>query len=605
MTFARPELLFLLWVVPALIMVFLFGSRRRRHILAKFARKRSLDAINPDVSPVRRRIKAVLVLTAAAAAAAALSGVLYGYSWETTHRRGVSLVVALDCSRSMLAEDVKPVRLERAKREIIDLLGMLQGDRVGLVAFAGTAFLHCPMTLDYSAFHLFLEALGPDYLPVGGTDLAGAVRTSIKAFDLKDPTDKAIILITDGEATTADALDAAREAAAQKIRIFSIGVGGPDGAPIPDGAGGFKKDNGKIILSRLDEETLQKMALATGGAYVRSVSGDMDLEAIYQNEIRGKMEAKELGQSRSRVFKDRYQWLVGLAVAALFVDLFLSSAKNAALVLALVLILGGGGPAWAGAAAEVKKGVEAYRKEDYQAALDAFLKAQTDDPDNPAVLYNLGAAYYKLNKFEEARRNFQEASKSRELKAKSLYNLGNSSFRQGSLEEAIAFYEQALKEDSRDHDAEKNIEYVKKLLEQQKQEQQNQDQNRDKPSDQQPQDQEQSSPQGGKDGQDKSSPREDAPGEGQRQESSSSEGGEGRDEGREGGTYADSIKRDQLPPPNEQGEDAPAATPGREGETEGEGRKPTVDAGMLNRLPDRIGPPPAAQYQERKVERDW
>ena len=608
MKFARPELLFLLWAVPVLLLIMLHGGRRRKAILARFARGKSLGAINPEVNPVRRRVKAVVMLIAVAALAAALSGVLYGYTWETTHRKGVSLVAALDCSRSMLAGDIKPSRLERAKREIIDLLGMLKGDRVGLVAFAGAAFLQCPMTLDYSAFQMFLNALGPDYLPVGGTDLAGAIRTSIKAFDEKDPTEKAVILITDGESTTSDALAAAREAADLKIKIFCIGVGGPDGAPIPDGQGGFKKENGKIILSKLDEETLKKIALTTDGAYVRSVSGDMDLEAIYKDEIRGGMEARDLEDSRRQEFKDRYQWLVGLAVAALFVDLFLSSAKAATLGLVFCLFFGLAGPAWAGARADVQKGLEAYEQQDYQTALDSFLKAQVDDPDNPAVLYNLGAAYYKLGRFKEAEQSFQQASEDEQLKAKSLYNLGNSSFKQGRLQEAINYYEGALKVDETDKDAEKNIDYVKKLLQQQQQQQNNQDQDKKESSkdqqksdngssgdkqDEKQKDQEQQSDQNGSKNHD------------QEQGSSSDAQQKKNDSGRQDEKYADSIQRDQLPGDEKQQEQAQASPAAGQEQPKDEGQNPAVDASMLNRLPDRIGPPPGARYKERKVEKDW
>ncbi|MEJ2653853.1 MAG: VWA domain-containing protein, partial [Acidihalobacter sp.] len=174
--------------------------------------------------------------------------------WQKIERRGVDIVIALDCSRSMLATDIQPDRLSRAKREIYDLLAMLEGDRVGLVAFSGTAFLQCPLTIDYQAFNLFLEVLTPDYLPVGGTDLAAALRTAQGAFDPKAASEKAVILITDGENTGPDdPLQAARDAQKAGIKLFCIGVGSNDGVPVPAAEGGFKKDAaGRIVMSHLD-----------------------------------------------------------------------------------------------------------------------------------------------------------------------------------------------------------------------------------------------------------------------------------------------------------------------------------------------------------------
>ncbi len=255
----------------------------------------------------------------------ALSGPQYGYKWQEIERKGIDIIVALDCSRSMLATDISPTRLDRAKREVYDLLTMLQGDRIGLVAFSGTAFLQCPLTLDYNAFHLFLKTLTPDFLPVGGTDIFGAVSVSIAGFEEKANSEKAVILITDGENTgDDDPMKAAEEAEKAGVKLFCIGVGSGDGVPVPDKEGGFKKDkSGNIVLSKMDEDTLKKMAIRTGGTYVRSVSGDMDLDAIYKDEIRGKMEASTLQSGRKQIWEDRYQWFLGFAIIALMIELFL------------------------------------------------------------------------------------------------------------------------------------------------------------------------------------------------------------------------------------------------------------------------------------------
>ena len=214
----------------------------------------------------------------------------------------------------MLAQDIKPNRLERAKHKIIDLLNMLEGDRVGLVAFAGTSYLQCPLTLDYSAAHIFLNAIDTDLIPVQGTAIGHAIRTSVEAFNKEDTQSRVIILITDGEDHTGDALPSAKWAKEHGTKIFVIGIGQKIGAPIPNNDKenpGFKKDEyGEVILSKLDEPTLQEMALHTKGSYVRSVSGDMDLQKIYLENIKHNVKKKKIKTERRRVWKERFQWMI-------------------------------------------------------------------------------------------------------------------------------------------------------------------------------------------------------------------------------------------------------------------------------------------------------
>jgi Ca-activated chloride channel family protein len=259
----------------------------------------------------------------------ALSGPQYGYKWQKVERKGVDLFIAIDCSKSMLADDIKPSRLERAKREVTDLLSMLEGDRAGLVAFAGTAFIQCPLTLDYQAFHIFMNALGPDYITVGGTDINGAILTAIRGFSEKDDTDKAVILITDGESTMNDVREAVDEAKKKNVKVFCIGVGTDEGTPVPDSRGGFIKDEqGKIVLTRMDEKALETISTETGGDFVRSVAGDMDLERIYTREIRKDMEQKTLTSGRQKIWEDRFQWFLLPAVIFMAVSLGLSSVET-------------------------------------------------------------------------------------------------------------------------------------------------------------------------------------------------------------------------------------------------------------------------------------
>jgi Ca-activated chloride channel family protein len=254
----------------------------------------------------------------------------WGYQWEDVRQEGVDIIIALDVSSSMLAEDIKPNRLERAKRKISDLLEMLQGDRVGLVAFAGTSFVQCPLTLDYTAARIFLSAIDTDLIPVQGTALGDALRTSIKAFRSEEKKSKAIILITDGEDQTGQALKAAKEAEKAGVKVYTIGIGRDIGAPLPNPnqAGGFLKNkDGEVILTKLDETTLQQISLQTGGSYVRSVTGDIDLKTIYLDQINQNLEKKEFKSERRKIWQERFQWFIFPALLFLLYESRLSAKK--------------------------------------------------------------------------------------------------------------------------------------------------------------------------------------------------------------------------------------------------------------------------------------
>ena len=482
MTFFRIEMLFFIWTVPVMLLVVLYGMRRRRTILQRFAAARSLDVIAPGKTTTRRWTKAALLMAALLFAAVALAGPKYGYRWQEINQRGVDIIIALDCSRSMTAADIPPNRLERAKREVVDLLAMLEGDRVGLVAFAGTAFLQCPLTLDYDAFNLFLNALAPDYLPVGGTDITGALETAVTGFEPESATDKAVILITDGENTgSGDPVAGAKALKEKDIKLFCIGVGSAEGVPIPEAAGGFKKDrSGQIVLSRLDETTLKKMAVITGGTYVRSVAGDMDLDAIYTDEIRKKMDAQTLTSGRKQVWEDRFQWPLALALICLAAELMLPVTRRAitASLLAAMIFL----PACTAQANDTRDGIAAYASGDFEKALKHFTDAQLEAPESLERLYNVADAYYKTGNFDAAVDHYAQVleTEDAQLKQKALYNLGNAEFRRGNAQKAIGHYEAALAIDPENRLAKENLAFVKKALEQQQQQQEDQQEpNRD------------------------------------------------------------------------------------------------------------------------------
>ncbi len=605
MKFANIEMLFLIWAVPVLFLVFFYGMKRRKNILSRFASSKGLKAILPEGLANRRWTKAGLLLCVLLFISLALSGPQYGYKWQETERKGIDIIIALDCSRSMLATDISPTRLDRAKREVYDLLTMLDGDRAGLVAFAGTAFLQCPLTLDYEAFNIFLKSLTPDFLPVGGTDMIGAMSAALAGFDEKTNSDKAIILITDGENTGAgDTVKAAENLKAAGVKLFCIGVGSGEGVPVPGAEGGFKKDSsGKIVLTRLDENMLKKIAVLTGGTYVRSVAGDMDLDAIYANEIRGKMEAATLESGRKQIWEDRYQWILALAIIALMSELFLPSTKRKVSVMGLLLLLVLRSPVQAGPAQE---GFEAYQNGEYDKSLKLFIDAQLDDPDNSEILYNIGNAYYKVGDFESAGNNFRSVLKSenQSLRQKAFYNLGNTDYRKGDFENAIKNYEEALKINSDDTMAKQNIEYVRQVMAQKKEEQKQEQQDGDKKED--------SEKKEGEDEQKDGSEQQDESEEQQQSEGDKSEGDKGKKE-EPSPDYGDEMKENQSqesaqkPSPEEEDqkeEKAGAAQPKpSEGGEDAEDKKQAER--VLNRLKDQPGRAMIPAYRERHVEKDW
>jgi Ca-activated chloride channel family protein len=331
MKFGNLNYLYLLWLIPALVFFYAYAFRDKDKAVQAFCSPNLAAKLMPGVSRGRQKFKAAMLVLAVLFIILALIRPKWGFQWEEVKRRGVDLIIALDVSQSMLAEDVKPNRLERAKREITDLLQIMEGDRVGLVAFAGTSFVQCPLTLDYGAVSIFLDYLDTDLIPLQGTALGQAIRTSVKAFSDRERKSKAIILITDGEGHEGDALAAAEEAKKKGIKIFAIGIGKEGGAPIPlpGNAGGFKKDaNGELILTKLDETTLQRIALKTSGSYVRSVTGNLDLEEIYQKGIKERVEEKELKSTRRKRWEERFQWFAVLAFVLVVWEALTSEKKR-------------------------------------------------------------------------------------------------------------------------------------------------------------------------------------------------------------------------------------------------------------------------------------
>lgn len=483
MTFGAPSFLYALFSLPFLILFVIWGWRQREQSLQRFVEAGLDKRLTAELSPRRRLLKNVLLCLSLVFALFSLARPQWGYRWEEIKRRGVDILIAVDVSKSMLAADVSPNRLERAKRKIEDLLNLLQGDRVGLIAFSGKAFVMTPLTLDYGAIRLFLDSLSPDLITAQGTNVGEAVQLALKALKQSAPESQSLVILTDGEDLSGDALEAAKKASDQGTRLYALGIGTEDGAPIPDEGGGFKKDaSGEIVLTRLDASTLEKMASTTGGLYVHSVADDRDLQALYEG-IRSKLKEKDLKAGREKHYIDRYAWFLLPAILLLLAEALLSETRNSRkrrlALLGWILLIPLLTPRTAQAfnlPGKAQEGERLYRAGKYEEALQKFLAAQEDNPQDTKLQYNLGNTYYQLKRYEDAQKQFEGASKNKELEQRSLYNRGNAQFREEKLEDAITSYEKSLELEPKDDDARYNLELAKRKLEEKNQEQKKQDQ---------------------------------------------------------------------------------------------------------------------------------
>ena len=275
--FANPEYLNLLYIVPLLMLLFWYLNRRRNKKLEEFANKNLHNVILPTYSRYKYLIKSSIWFVAIILLILAASDPQIGTKTEEVKQSGIDVYICLDVSLSMQAEDIKPSRLDKAKFDIQNLINHLHGDRLGLIIFAGEAFVQFPLTTDYSAASLFLNAVDENSIPEQGTAIGDAIDLATKSFDYSSKTEKAIVIITDGEDHEGNLMDAVNKAKDKGILIYTIGLGSPDGVPIPvfNQQGqqiGFKQDkNGNTVLTKLDESNLQKIASATGGKYYQRI----------------------------------------------------------------------------------------------------------------------------------------------------------------------------------------------------------------------------------------------------------------------------------------------------------------------------------------------
>jgi Ca-activated chloride channel family protein len=334
MRFGAPFYLWLLLAAPVLAALLLLGFRHRRRILERFGDLPLMERLAGNLSLEKRIIKSVLVVVASIFLVLALARPQWGAKVETVSRRGIDIMVAVDTSLSMLAEDVKPNRLVQARGAVLSMMDLLQGDRVGLVAFAGTAYVACPLTLDYSAAAMFVDVLGPDLLPVPGTAIAAAIKTATGAFPEQERRHKVLILITDGEDHEGDVEAAAAAAAEQGVIIFTVGIGSPAGVPIPlrnerGDVTGYKEDKeDRKVTSRLGESALEAVAATTRGKYYRSTPEGIELRKIYEDIAA--MDKKSLSSRLQTTYEERFPIPLGAALLLLVLEAGLGERRRAA-----------------------------------------------------------------------------------------------------------------------------------------------------------------------------------------------------------------------------------------------------------------------------------
>ena len=329
--FAHPEYLYALYAVPLIVLLFWYLTRNRRKILGKFARKDVQKLLLPNYSWLKSSLKFGILILVYIFLVVAVSNPQVGTRMEEVKQTGIDVYILLDVSLSMKAEDIKPNRLDRAKFQISNLIQKLRGDRIGLIIFAGQAYVQFPLTSDYSAANLFLNAVDVNSVPQQGTAIASAINLAVKSFDYKTSTQKAIVVITDGEDHEGDVMQAVKDAVAKDIKIYTIGLGSPDGVPIPiyknGRQTGFKKDeNGNVVLTKLDASILQEIASAGNGQYFHGSNYEDQLNDIYNGL--SKLEKTEFGVKKVTDYEDRFYYFLIPALFLLVVEFFISETKS-------------------------------------------------------------------------------------------------------------------------------------------------------------------------------------------------------------------------------------------------------------------------------------
>lgn len=323
--------LYALTLIPVFIIIYWLYNRWRKKALVAYGDISIIQQLIPDVSNAKRMGKFILYMLAFSLLVIGIVNPQVGTKLEEVKRKGADLMICLDVSNSMKAEDFQPNRLGKAKQAISKLVDKLEGDRIGIIVFGGVAYVQLPITTDYSAAKLFLESINTDMIPTQGTAIGAAIDLAIESFGKDEGKNKAIVIITDGENHEDDAIKAAENAAEKNIAIHTIGMGSADGAPIPvyknNVRESFRKDNeGNTVITKLDEQTLMEISGAGNGIYVRASNSDTGLNKVL--DAISKLEKKQFESKMYSDYEDRFQWFVAAALMLLLIELFLTERKS-------------------------------------------------------------------------------------------------------------------------------------------------------------------------------------------------------------------------------------------------------------------------------------
>ncbi len=512
MSFAQPLYLYALVLLLPLCLFLLWAERRRSRALARLGDTLLMQQLSASLNRRARRWQSALRLFALGMLVLALARPQWGSEVQMVEQKGVQVMVALDVSPSMLAQDVKPDRLSRAKMEIVELMDALGGDEIGLILFSGASFLQFPLTTDYATARSFVDAARPEAVSRQGTAIGEAIETALRSFNTRRASQKVLVLLTDGEDHASNTLQSARKAAEQGVLIYAIGFGTPQGAPIPlhdevGGVSGFLKDRrGEVVISRLDEAVLQRLAQDTNARYYRASASGLEIRAL-AGEIKTLKQA-ELSTRFEKRKLERFQWFLAAALLALLLAELLpqrlrsrqdqpsASAKAGASRWLATLLVGwvalNGLSACTATPQQVNnQGNQAYARKDYEAALNAYQRAQSNLPEAAQPVYNAANAHYRQGDFTQAQQSMAQALQKAhdDLAQSAFYNLGNVLFQSGQFAQAVEAYKNALRLKPDDLDAKANLELA---LQKQQQQEQQQQQAQNQPNQAQEQKQDQS-----------------------------------------------------------------------------------------------------------------
>jgi Ca-activated chloride channel family protein len=486
--------LFALAAIPVLVALYLLVLNWKKKTIKKIGDERLVKEMIKNYSPQRFAIKFLLIVTAFASGVFALANLRTPMGSEKVSRNGIDVMIALDVSNSMLAQDIKPTRLDRAKQAIGKLIDKLGNDRVGLVVFAGKAYLQMPLTGDHSAAKMFLNAAVPGIVPTQGTVIAEALKMCGASFNTQEKKYKTIILISDGEDHDAEAEKVATQMASEGVIINTVGIGSPEGSPIIDAATNEpRKDNeGNVVITKLNEEELIAIAGKGNGIYQLYTNTDNVVTKL-AGQLNS-MDERTVTEDSLVNYQSFFQYFLLLSLLLLVIELLLSErvvvtkrrkelAKVATLLLIIICQLPFNAVAQSDKAV-IKKGNEAYQKNEFENAAEQYQKVTSKTPENATAQYNLGNALYKNSKAEEAVNAYDNAAKNATVKddrSKAFYNKGVVLQNNNKLPECIDAYKNALKLNPQDDDARQNLQKALQQLKQQQQQQQKENKEQKKP----------------------------------------------------------------------------------------------------------------------------